>query len=292
MNEKHLYAVDLTADKKNTRIDETPYTTAVLSGALREQREASSKVLQKQLFKSLGLVPMLTGYICAGLGLFILLESLSSLREQTLAELLHHAAWLLAVGAVLLIGGVWLILRTRRKQKKLTEAGDLDVELNASIDHLGNIGESAAFELGVPGDDEVTELEVLAFRYKTTDKGVREVRENKVYENETVFIWRDGDTLGLSDYDSVLRIPLAELVGYRTVEETIILSFWYKDDPHDAEPWLAYDIKETNEFNYRIKGYHEILIRHAATETDYILAIPAYDLEALLQVVALEKIGD
>jgi hypothetical protein len=279
MAEKHLIAVNLTDNKKNEYFDDTPFTTARISPATREARETGSKEFAKAAMKSMKLPLLLGGYILIGLGLIVLMGFLKALPDTDFMTALSNGIWLLIGGAFSAALGGALLLIHKRGQKKQDESEDLPDDMDESLNSLEAISRRIRMELDHPEDEQVTAVEVLPYRYKSTADGdTKEVLNSGCFENTEVFFWQEGDYLCFTDYECVQKLPKASIEGYYTVDTKYKISYWWKDEEFNKGEYARYGIKQDSEGNYRLRTYYRVVIRDG--EDDYEIRVPAYDFAA------------
>ncbi len=279
MAEKHLLAVNLTDNKKNEYFDDTPFTTARLSPATRAAKESGTKELTRAMVKSMKLPLLLGGYALIGLGLIVLMGFLKALTDTDFMTALSNGKWLLVGGAVsTMLGGVLLLLH-KLDQKKQEESEEVPDGMNQPLNSLEAVSRRVAMELSLPEDDQITEIEVLPYRYKSTsDGGAKESLSSGCFENTEVFFWVENESLCVTDYESVMRIPLTAIEGYYTVDAKYKLSFWWKDEEFNKGEYARYGIKQDSEGNYKLRTYYRVMIRDG--EDRFELRIPCYDFAA------------
>lgn len=284
MADKHLLSVNLTENKKNEYFDDTPFTTARISPATREAREKGSKEFAKAAMKSMKLPLLLGGYILIGLGLIVLMGFLKALPETDFMTALSNGIWLLVGGAVsAAVGGVLLILH-KRGQKKQDESEDLPDDMDESLSSLEAVSRRIKVELDHPEDEQVTGIEVLPYRYKSTADGdTKEALNSGCFENTEVFFWQEGDDLCVTDYECVLKFPKAAVEGYYTADVKYKISFWWKDEEFNKGEYARYGIKEDSEGNYKLHTYYRVMIRNG--EDRYEIRVPAYDFDKFQEIV-------
>ena len=287
MEQKHLLSVNLTEDKTNVYYDDTPFTAARLSPETRKAHEASADEVHKILMKSLKLPLLIAGYILIGIGLIVLCGFLGALPEAGFMKALQNGKWLLIGGAVLAaIGGglLWYHKKTTQSSEKDSDSEELTPEEDASFRVLENTARQVQFELDLPDEDGLTEIELLPYQYKVASDGTsKESLKNGCFANSVLFFWKEEDTLCLTDYDCTVKIPLSAIEGYYTVNEKYKIAMWWKDEEYDKEPYAAYKIKEDNEGNYKLGTYYRVIIRHG--EDSFEMRIPCYDFPAFQGLV-------
>lgn len=285
MADKHLIAVNLTDNKKNEYFDDTPFTTARLSPATREAKESGTKELTKMMVKSMKLPLLLGGYALIGLGLIVLMGFIKALPDTDFMTALSNGKWLLIGGAVsAALGGVLLLIH-KREQKKQEESEELPEGMDEPLNSLEAVSRRIRMELELPEDeDSLTEIEILPYRYKSTsDGGTKESLNSGCFENTGVYFWVEGGTLCITDYESVMRVPLTAIEGYYTVDSKYKISFWWKDEEFNKGEYARYGIKQDSEGNYKLHTYYRVVIRDG--EDDYEIRVPAYDFEKFQEIV-------
>ena len=284
MADKHLIAVNLTDNKKNEYFDDTPFTTARLSPVTREAKESGTKELTKMMVKSMKLPLLLGGYALIGLGLIVLMGFLKALPDTDFMTALSNGKWLLIGGAVsAALGGVLLLIH-KREQKKQEESEELPEGMDEPLNSLEAVSRRIRMELELPEDeDSLTEIEILPYRYKSTsDGGTKESLNSGCFENTGVYFWVEGGTLCITDYESVMRVPLTAIEGYYTVDSKYKISFWWKDEEFNKGEYARYGIKQDSEGNYKLHTYYRVVIREG--EDRYEIRVPAYDFDKFQEI--------
>ena len=287
MENKHLFAVSLAENKKNEYFDDTPFTTARLSPATREAKEKGAKDALKAIMKTMKLPQLLIGYVLIGLGLIVLCGFLKALPDTDFMTALNNGKWLLIGGAVSAALGGGLLLYCKRSSKKL-ESEELPEGLEEPLNSLEAISRRINLELDLPDEDQLTEVEILPYRYKpTADGDTKEVLINGCFVNTDVYLWSERDTLCVTDYECVMRFPKTAVVGYRTQDVKYKIACWFKDEEHDKGEYAQYNIKEDSEANYRLRTYYSVLIREGEDtgENTYEIRVPCYDFPKFQEIV-------
>ena len=284
MAEKHLIAVNLTDNKKNEYFDDTPFTAARISPATHEAREKGSKEFAKAAMKSMKLPLLLGGYALIGLGLIVLMGFLKALPDTDFMTALTNGIWLLIGGAFSAALGGALLLIHKRGQKKQDESEDLPDDMDESLNSLEAVSRRIRVELDHPEDEQVTAVEVLPYRYKSTADGdTKEVLNSGCFENTEVFFWQEGDYLCFTDYECVQKLPKASIAGYYTVDAKYKISYWWKDEEFNKGEYARYGIKQDSEGNYKLHTYYRVMIREG--EDRYEIRVPAYDFDKFQEIV-------
>ncbi len=282
--EKHLYAINITENKKNERADETPYRTAILSEETSRRRDETSQVFTKQLTKSLGLGQYIAAIVCIGLGVTVFMGFLgplfSSFSTGETGALLASKWPILVGGAALLLVGVVLYILNKKRH----EGADENPELDEAWNTQAGVARIIQAELGLPDEGHLTQIDVLPFRYKASGDKVKEVREHMMYEPACLFMWREGDALCITDHDALITVPLSDIESCTLEDVKFITNMWWKDDEPGEGAYADCGVKEDkSNFNYHVRGMGEVRIRHG--EDAYLLRVPGYDFDLLRKLI-------
>ena len=242
--------------------------------------------------KGLKLPLLFAGYILIGIGLIVLVGFLKALPDVDFMTALQNGKWLLIGGAALAaIGGVLLLYHKKSTKQANDDSEDLTPEEDASFRAMENVAQQVQFELGLPTEDELTEIELLPYHYKkSADGAAKESLKNGCYANSVLFFWKEDDTLCLTDYDCTVKIPVSAIEGYYTVDSKYKVTMWWKDEDYDKEPYAAYKIKQDNEGNYKLNTYYRVIVRDG--EDCFEMRIPCYDFPAfqdLVEIMCLDQ---
>ncbi len=279
MASKQLFSVSLAENKKNEYFDDTPFTAGRVSPSTREAKEAGTKELTKVMIKTLKLPQLIIGYILIGLGIMVALSFIKALPDTDFMTALSNGKWLLIGGVIAAAVGIALLIYCHRAHKERDESEDVPAEMDDSLNTLEGISRRISMELGLPEDDRLTGVEILPYRYKSTDReDTKEALNNGCFENTEVYFWQEGDSLCVTDYDSVMKIPTSAVEGYYTADVKYKISYWFKDEEHDKGEYAGYGIKEDSEGNYKLRTYYRVMLRDG--EDAYELRIPCYDFDA------------
>ena len=219
-----------------------------------------------------------------GLGLIVLMGFLKALPETDFMTALTNGIWLLVGGAFSAAIGGALLLIHKRGQKKQDESEDLPDDMDESLNSLEAVSNRIKMELDHPEDEQVTGIEVLPYRYKSTADGdTKEVLNSGCFENTEVFFWQEGDYLCITDYECVQKLPKTSVEGYYTVDAKYKISYWWKDEEFNKGEYARYGIKQDSEGNYKLHTYYRVVIREG--EDRYEIRVPAYDFDKFQEIV-------
>jgi hypothetical protein len=168
--------------------------------------------------------------------------------------------------------------------------GNAKVELNfaKATKRLEEAAAEAAKELGVP--ENALSVDILPFHYKTkSDYKTKDdvpvpVGKKNHFDNLSISMYTDGDSLCLATAHELYRIPLADIRGYREYDEDFELDMWLKPEAPDSESYKSYGIRKSGFFSHKGHGYFGLKLG-----SDYEVLIPCYDFGAVRSL--LEKHG-
>ncbi|MBR6782373.1 MAG: hypothetical protein IKM33_04165 [Clostridia bacterium] len=291
MKTKHIFSISLAKDKTNQYFDDTPFTTKRISPFTRKAQEQGTKEFTKAVMKSMNLPQLLIGYILIGLGIIVLGGFLEALPDTDFMTALNNGKWLLVGGAASVALGGGLLLYHKHHFQKQEESEDIPDGLDEPLNSLDAVSRRINMELNLPEDDQLIGVEILPYRYKPTSDGdTREVLDNGCFENTEVFFWREDDYLCVTDYDSVMKLPVTAVEGYYTADVKYKISYWIKDEEYNAGEYAQYNIKEDSETNYKLRTYYRVMLREG--ETRYEIRVPCYDFPKFQKIVGAACLDD
>jgi hypothetical protein len=284
MEIKHLLSVNLTEKKDNSVLDDTPFTTVRLSPETRARKESATQDAVEVLVKRTRSPLMLVARVLMLIGLVCLGGFIKAMAKIGLSTALQNGKWILLIGIVLMAaGGIPLV---RSKKKSADESDEESPEETAANRSLDTMQQLVEMELGIPSEDQVTEVDMLPFTYKiTADGAIKEQLLHGCLSNVCGFVWREEETLCLTDYDCVIKIPLSAAEGYYTVHGKYKIDVWYKDKECSEEPYAAFQIREDSDFNYRLPTYYRVIFRDG--EDRFEMRIPNYDFAPFCELIPL-----
>lgn len=275
MNERYLFADAPSKGMHNKTTYELPYVKNRISSKLskllkKRQRERLKFYFHSSPTKYLYLVsalPLLMSF-------FLLLYCISSYTEEINHDASSEGLYMIIAGAaVMLISAIPFLLI------KLTERKYSDPENKRKFfEEERNIQRMINTELGIP--ENFTEMELITSR-------VENVRENyrgePPYKNELFRVWSDGGDLGVSDLSVSMIIPESAILGYRKIEQEIVIDYWLKEEEFFEGQYRKYNIERDGSGYYRLKDYYEVLFE--SDDTTYILRIPCYDFPLISSII-------
>ena len=267
---KNLFALDLTRDKNNGRLDGAFLQTAKVDPDAAERMDGlfhEGEGMAKR-FSPPGWISSLF-YFCfvaaAVVGYFFVSTLLSGGGEDPIGT-----ATLLAIALVLGTVAIFLYRYTVRRRIAFLE-GDETADLEARMKaEEGRIRAS----LGVPCG--TAETDVISFRYKTDKKG-RDVPVSTgfgKYVNLVYTVWREGDSLHFANWDHRITLPLLAVGEAERVELRTLLPRWTKATPPTKGEYAAFGLEKTS-WGVRIKAVYRIPV--TLPDGDFEFLVPEYE---------------
>jgi len=311
-SEYHLFSYDqskdtsdlsdeetMTYDEPNCMIDGHAFVAARLSGDLQYKREA---LLYKEFSKDIdrstgigsvwGLLMILIGALIASLPLLVVLSSCIE-EGQSFSEVFnsfysHGNAWLLRgislFGMLLALGGIIRIIFSEQVKRKIEKDSNAFSKSSSKWTKLKKLIDK---DLGIPQDAQ--NLEILSYNYKIIQGEIIEYLPRHAYENASMAVWREGDSLCICDHFSTVKVPLSAIKGYVTVREKCRIRDWWKDEPHNSSVYAPYRIIEEKSGCYLLDGYIRVTVDvpEGDKTRPYLLRLPLYELPVLQKLIAL-----
>ncbi len=283
--EKPLYAIDLTKSKDNTATDTTPLHTAQISEALRQQQRAADAELTRRIRRAYGIRLFIGALLLAAIGaavlcLFVDMVMESLFTEET-AQIVAQFWWLSAAGLGLMLVGAVLYVLSRRRRGEM----EGDPAYKEAADRADRLHQAVEAELGLPPESHMTQVDLLPFRYRTSGRRIKEMREEGIYENVYAYLWRSGDTLCITDSDAVITVPLSSVDSFVMVDEVCSIRYWRKEEDPEASRWVECAEDEDSGRFYRVRGIGEMRIRYE--DEIYLLRVPGYEFDVVQRMLEL-----
>lgn len=293
---KNLFAVNKTAEKNATTLDDNPYLAARVSEEVRDllhrafetdetdtpRQDTPEEAAMKKKSRTFWIISVVC--LVLGFGMLVLGQGQGWYENS---PVLH------AVDIGLLLVCVVFNFRARRLTQKLsrTDNASMEEDFKEATDRLEEAARLAAEELGVPGG--ATNLEVLPYHYKITgDKPVMVGKKNH-FDNIMVSAFVDGDRLCLASAQELFRVPLDHVRGYRKVDEDYQIDFWIHEEEPDSPRYAAYNIRSAGMFAKKAHGYRRVWIasdQELTTDEGYEILVPEYEMSVLCGLVDLKEI--
>lgn len=287
-----------TYDEPNCMIDSHAFVTQRLSKDLQYKRE---ELLCKEFSKDIdrstgigsvwGLLMILVGALIASLPLLVVLSSCieegRSFSEVFNSFYSHGNAWDLwgisLFGIILALGGIVRVIVSERVKHKIEKDPETFSKPSPKWTKLKKLIDQ---DLGIPQDAQ--NLEILSYNYKIIQGEAKEYLPRHAYENASMAVWREGDSLCICDHFSTVKVPLSAIKGYVTVKEKCRIRDWWKDEPHNSSVYAPYRIIEEKSGCYLLDGYIRVTldVPEGDKTRPYLLRLPLYELPVLQKLIA------
>lgn len=183
---------------------------------------------------------------------------------------------LFAVGLISFI--VFKIVSSRTKK---------DPEVKQYVAKALRTAKECEFDLGVP--ENALKMDVVATILRRTKNG-EEVIDTLwtpvPYLNFETNVFLENDNICFADTQIVIALPLKSIIGIKTINKSISLTQWNKQESYKSEKYKSYKFARTNIGTLLSSPYHEI---HFDIEGEiYCLIIPCYEKEPLLKLLGEE----
>jgi len=169
-----------------------------------------------------------------------------------------------------------------RKKRDHSDSGEgAEVHNNYQVTE-----ETVLLSLGMPFGS--PKADILAFSYAVNDKGeVRQKGLNKdAYLNIDFHISKDSNNLYLTDLENKYAIPLSELKDIRTVDKTISLVCWNKDEDINSEVLNQMNLRKDKYGDITCSCYHILEFVH--NNELWGIYFPSYELPIFEEITGLK----
>ncbi len=285
---RNLFSINKTNDRDATDFDQNPYEVAHVSDEVRHKlehalddpdappekpAESEEALAQKRKVRRYWII--CTASLVAALGGFALE------RREMLPKM--SVVWNVVYFGLLIVCIIFNF-KARRLSNKLraTENPLSDVNIEAATERLGEAAAEAARELGVPADTPY--LEILPYHYKMSGETPVDAAKRNHFDNIAVSAWVESDALHLATAQELYRIPLADIRGYRAIDEEFTVDYWLKEEESDSETYREYNIRKSGFMARKLRLYYAVELT-----TDYEFFVPCYDLGVLKKLVKLNE---
>ncbi len=293
---KNLFSVNKTHDREANDFDENRYLAARVSDEVQEKlKNVFSSVTEEMTpaepteeelaLKKKGNLYWFgcLGCFAAGFLLFFLGDAIPVYQAMPYLHL---------IDAALLIAAVVLHFMARRISRRQIGMGNEKTELNfaEATKRLEEAAAEAARELGVP--ENALSVDILPFHYKlksdykTKDDVPVPAGKKNHFDNLSVSMYTDGDSLCLATAHELYRIPLSDIRGYRTYDEDFELDMWLKPEEFNSAKYAEFGIRKSGFFSCKAHGYYGLDLGG-----DYEVWIPCYDFAQVKEFLHLSEIS-
>ena len=214
--------------------------------------------------------------ILFGLGVFIFLKSIPDFKQAY-----ANAAWLIYLGAALIIFAIVVYAIYFYKSKKLKE----NPELKKISEDIDQKFDEARVELNIPA--EAIKMDVLYGMVKEKN-GIEKLDRIAVFNliNLDNYVFVEDGNLCISDYREVFAFPLDSIKRSEVVTKKIMLPYWNKDEGIKTEKYHQFNVK-INNYGIVVKPYFKVTF--LIDNEEYYLYVPNYEMEAFDKLVNLNK---
>lgn len=196
------------------------------------------------------------------------------------------------IDAALLVAAVVLHFMSRRITRRQIGMDNAKVELNfaEATKCLEEAAAEAARELGVP--ENALSVDILPFHYKlksdykTKDDIPVPAGKKNHFDNLSVSMFAEGDSLCLATAHELYRIPLSDIRGYREYDEDFELDMWLKPEEFNSPKYAEFGIRKSGIFSCKAHGYFGLDLGG-----DMEVWIPCYDFPQVKEFLHISKIS-
>lgn len=276
---KPFYCIDLTHDKKNTKINGEEFITVKVNendcityskkGNEYYDKMSKAEPVWMSIVKSLSL----------GLGAYItamfLLACFKKGFDETFASL-----WGLFIAGVglLAIGGALHFIIKKRKEMIYKDKSEEELEKEAKEEYLALLATMGVPSYAVPVD-------IFTFEYKLKEGDELPMAKENCFLNTEFHAYEEGGCLKMTDGDAVYSFDIKDMKRIRTVDRKISIFFWNKDVKPTDPRFDTYKFEVDKDESVTIYKMH-ILELERDGET-FGIYFPDYELHAFERLTGL-----
>ena len=280
---KPVFAIDITENKKNEKINAGPFAAKKLSDETQRklnalQGEAKETVKSSSLPTALSIIKWIAGAaaLVVGLGL------LKGLAKTDIAVAYKNAPALFYIVPACAI--IWLVLQliasARKKQTMDTE------QVKKMGEEWENVCRVARKELGVP--ENAVSADILSFRYKLKNGEPVPSTVGMMmtpFVNTEISLYTENGALMIADGENAWAFPASELRAIRTVNKAVLIPEWHKEDGPREGNFKQFKLTP-NQYGVSVKPYHILEIEHGGESWG--IWFPCYELPVFEYLTGLK----
>jgi hypothetical protein len=285
---KPIFAIDVTNDKKNDKINGEEFITRSISTETQENFNEKTQNFEEAINKSeLPLWLSIVKSVCGLFAVMVIAAIFRSISETSLAQIYKNAPWLIISGAICGIAWVGLHIFSKYKEKTVIAEENIEEQVGSINSDINNIYN----ELGVPYNAQ--NVDILVFRYadKNGDPKVKTagIQLAEYFNLDRKIFVRDG-YLHIADIENVYSFKLEELRSIKTVRKSITMSAWNKEIAPNEEKYKPFKLGVDQFGGVHAKPYHILTLEHAGEEMG--IYFPCYELDTFELLTGLKAEKD
>ncbi len=284
---KPFLGIDLTTDKKNTKINGTEFLVQLTSDTLAQSHNNSFEQVETRLNEAKLPLPLrILETTSMTVGVIIVTSLLKAFGKDdgvTISQAYANASWLFWLGGICLIIWVILTILSKKKSKSVLESE----ESLQTFSRLDGVSNAIFNELSVPSESK--EVDVFSFSYKTKNDGIK-VCENGMqaapYFNLIFKAFADSENLYIANLEGKYAFPLSALSSIKTIKKHIRMVSWNKDERFNKGVYKQYKLTEDNQGSVHCKSYGILEINHNGELWG--IYVPCYEIPIFEELTGLK----
>ncbi|MBE7074931.1 MAG: hypothetical protein E7376_03030 [Clostridiales bacterium] len=277
---KPIFGIDITTDKKNTKMNAEEFIIRTTSNACQQNIKTAEKNYEvAEKLEKLPTFLNIIKYACGILGLISVTAIFESGIDIGFAQAYKNASYIIWISFALII--IWLILCfISHKKKKLHKS-----ETNHAISVLDQNIKNSYEDLNIP--ETASNLDILGFCYKIKNdepvvKSVGLSITPYINLNSKIFI--ENNNLCIADAENVYAFSLEKLKSIKTIKKSITLPFWNKEELPNDDKYKEYKIVVNMGF-VLVKFYYILELEH--NNQTYGIYFPNYELPTIEKITGI-----
>lgn len=277
---KVLFGTDITKNKKNDKSDGGEFIIRSVPGSMSEKHyEAFEKELDEadKAIRKFKVLQIVGGslFIFGSVGIDELFNSEGDLSLHIMKEaIFQHSVWFTVLLSLSLIG-IWIMIHSTFYTIKISRFDKDDAEKRKTENKM--FFRQVLSHLEVPQNAVSVDIICSNYVVKKGEPVLKPVLFG--FFNAELKLFSDEYSLFIADIENLYSIRLAEIEKINKYNRKLHLMLWNKDTEHNKGKYAVYNIKRMNEFNYIIKTFYSLDIKHDG-ET-YKMYFPPYELDVI-----------
>lgn len=276
---KPFYCIDLTHDKKNTKINGEEFITVKVDEKDCETYSKNGNEYYDKMSKAEPVWMSIVKPLSLGLGAYITGMFLLACFKKGFADTFASLWGLFIAGVALLaIGGALHFIMKKRKAMIYKDKSEEELKKEAKEEYLALLGTMGVPSYAVPVD-------IFHFEYKLKDGDELPMSKDNFFLNTEFHAYEEGGYLKMTDGDAVYSFNIKDMKNIRTVDRKISLLFWHKDVKPTDPRFDTYKFEVDKDEQVTIYKMH-ILELEREGET-FGIYFPDYELPAFERLTGL-----
>lgn len=209
-------------------------------------------------------------------GLFILIDVLNKINKEGFGKIFMDNLFYFFAFIVGIIGFIICHICLKHFSKS-NEKINFEKEARKAFDEVLSYSSKC---LGISND--ALSIEILSGQAVLRKN---QIKENGVFFNVLLSVTKNKDSLLLADLNSLIAIPLNEIISLEKIEEVYKFKSWHKKESIKDAKYEQYNIRIKG-FNFSANHYYALKFKH--NNEEYAIYIQPYDYPVIKSLIDVE----